>query len=455
MTGCHRRLDIGDMELNGTGRLCWRAHAVISELEDAIVHGVYLTIFRGARLVLAALVLQFIGFASAPVMAESYTLDTGDALRIAIFGEPAFPLDTMIDDRGRISLPLLGDVEARGVTPADLAQRIRKAFQEQKLLIDPFVQVEVREYRPFFISGAVAQPGPYPYKPGITVRHALAIAGGFKVQTIDNQAPALRIADLRSERANLLIDEYRQRTRIERLRAESLDQDTFKAPLERPMEIPANLLDDIVMAEKHQLMARQGAYRSDIRHLEDSLVRAKKDEELLDTARKERENAAKFQLQQLEASRKLQKKGLATNTNLLTAERTQNSYQIDLAEANVNQAKVRQEIMDLENELRGKKGVRKLNLVTELEQEQLAFAKTQSALRYVNDKLLYVSIYGEQRTFDDLQGAVRVVIYRKGSEQNGPIEAKEDTDVQAGDIIDVSIRASQQFYEVNPSSVGN
>jgi protein involved in polysaccharide export with SLBB domain len=388
-------------------------------------------------------------------LAEDYTLDTGDVLRVAIFGEPAYPLDIIVDDRGTISLPLLGEIEARGLTPAALSRNIKTAFQEQKLLIDPFVQVDIREHRPFFISGAVAEPGSYPYKPGITVRHALAIAGGFKVATLGNEEPALKIADLRAERAKLLIEEFRHRARLERLTAETQNQDKFSAPSDQPNEIPSKLLSDIVASEQQQLEERRSTFLSDIAHLEASLTRAKKDAEMAEVARRERENAANFQLRQLETSRDLQRKGLVTSSNLLTAERTQNSYRVDLAEANIDLARVRQEILNLENERRNKHAARKLDLITQIEQEQLLIAQLQSSLRYVSDKLLFVSSYGQHRTFDELRGSVRIVVYRGRGENAETIKATEATEIKAGDVIEVSISASQQFYDLNPKNAGN
>jgi polysaccharide export outer membrane protein len=381
-------------------------------------------------------------------LADEYTLDTGDALRVAVFGEPAYPLDTIVDDRGTISLPLLGEVKARGLTPAALSREIKEAFQKQRLLVDPFVQVDIREYRPFFISGSVAQPGSYAFKPGITVRHALAMAGGFKAFAIGDTAPALKIADLRAERAKLLIEEFQHLARLERLQAEEQDLNSFSSKLAQPAELSAKLMQDILASEQEQLRTRRSAFQSETSHLEASLVRARKDAEMVETVRREREAAANFQLQQLETARGLKQKGLVTNTNLLTSERTQSSYRVDLAEAEVQLARVQQEILNLEREMREKGAGRRLDLISQIQQEQLALAEIQSNLRYVNDKLLFVSNYGEHKTFDDLRDSVRVAIYRGQKE----ITATETTEVKAGDVIEVSILASQQFYRTSPES---
>jgi protein involved in polysaccharide export with SLBB domain len=401
---------------------------------------------------LLALLLYLMAHAG---LAADYTLDSGDVLRISIFGEPAYPLETVVDDRGVITLPLLGEIGARNQTPAALSETIRKAFQDQKLLIDPFVQVEVREYRPFFISGAVTQPGSYLYKPGMTVRHALAIAGGFKALSVDNEISALKIAELRAERASLLIEEFRHRTSLARLHAESRDQESFSIPVDRPMEVAPKLLSDIIAAEQDQLTARRAAFQSELAHLQSSLARARQDAKMLATALAEREKAAKLQLQQLESQRQLQKKGLVANTLVLTAERAQNSYQVDLAEAAVSMARTEQEILNLENELRGKQSTRKLDLVAQIEQEQLELAKIQSTLRYLSDKLLFVSDYGQHRTFEELRSSVKITIYRGRAEDGETIAASETTEVRAGDVIDVSILTSQRYYDVGPASPGN
>jgi polysaccharide export outer membrane protein len=46
-------------------------------------------------------------------------------------------------------------------------------------LVDPKVYVNITEYRPFFVNGEVTKPGGYPYQPGLTVRKAISLAGGF------------------------------------------------------------------------------------------------------------------------------------------------------------------------------------------------------------------------------------------------------------------------------------
>jgi len=416
-----------------------------------MVGGTALLGWRVARRAVAVVMAAMFSLLSTISAHAEYTLATGDVLRVLVFGESAYPLQVVVDDRGMISLPLLGEISASGVTPADLVTEIKSEFKQRQLLVNPFVQVEIEEYRPFFIAGAVANPGSYPYRPGITVRHALAIAGGFRALTVGDTAPALRIADLRGERAGLLMEEFRYRVRHARLLAESRDEEAFLAPPDPPMELSSDLVTAIIEGEQDQLEARWEAFKAEIAYLESSLARATRDAASLENAYGERAKAANFQLEELEVARGLREKGLMTNSNLLDAERTQNRYRVDLAEAEVRRANAQQEVANLESELRRKREARTMELLVEIQAAQLEIGKVQSSLRYVTDKLLFVSQYGEHRTFDDLLGSVRIVLYR-GGEASKSVPASEGTKLMAGDVVEVSVIPNQQFF--SPGEAG-
>ncbi|MCB1704394.1 MAG: polysaccharide export protein [Halioglobus sp.] len=108
----------------------------------------------------------------------SYTLNTGDHVQITVFEEPDLSIDAVLDDTGAISFPLLGETKVRGLTPRELEAAITEGLRG-RFLINPQVNVSIREYRPFFVRGEVANPGGYPFKPGLTLEKAVSIAGGF------------------------------------------------------------------------------------------------------------------------------------------------------------------------------------------------------------------------------------------------------------------------------------
>ena len=107
-----------------------------------------------------------------------YTLDSGDKLRIVVFGQDTLSNNYTVDAQGQINMPLIGSVPARGSTTAQLSAAITSRLK-QSFIRDPSVAVDVETYRPFFVLGEVTFPGQYPYVPNMTVENAVAIAGGF------------------------------------------------------------------------------------------------------------------------------------------------------------------------------------------------------------------------------------------------------------------------------------
>ncbi len=113
-----------------------------------------------------------------PVADGPYTLDSGDKLRIVVFGQDNLSNAYAVDAAGQVSMPLIGAVTARGLTTQQLSGAIA-ARLKQSFIRDPSVAVEVEVYRPFFVLGEVTYPGQYPYVPHMTVENAISIAGSF------------------------------------------------------------------------------------------------------------------------------------------------------------------------------------------------------------------------------------------------------------------------------------
>ena len=113
-----------------------------------------------------------------PAPRGGYTLDSGDKLRVVVFGQDGLTNSYNVDAGGNITMPLIGAVSARGLTTAELSAAIG-ARLKQGFIREPHVAVEVETYRPFFILGEVTYPGQYPFVANMTVETAVAIAGGF------------------------------------------------------------------------------------------------------------------------------------------------------------------------------------------------------------------------------------------------------------------------------------
>lgn len=128
----------------------------------------------GALLLTAATLL------SPPIAAaeQDYRLSTGDRVRVIVFGHEDLSGEVEVNSNGEISLPLIDEVSAAGLSLQELEAAIVAALKPDYLK-NPRVSIEMIDYRPFYIIGEVTTPGSYPYVNGMTVVNAVAVAGGF------------------------------------------------------------------------------------------------------------------------------------------------------------------------------------------------------------------------------------------------------------------------------------
>lgn len=123
---------------------------------------------------------------------DAYRLGPGDQLKLTVFDNPRESGEFEVDSLGNVAHPLIGSITARGRTLEEFQEFVRKALDE-KFIVNPKVSVEVLNYRPFYIYGEVNRGGSYPYVVGLTVRRAVAIAGGFTRRA--RKAPVLLVRD--------------------------------------------------------------------------------------------------------------------------------------------------------------------------------------------------------------------------------------------------------------------
>lgn len=114
----------------------------------------------------------------APRQATEYKLGSGDQLRVIVFGEENLSGEFVVDGAGYVSLPLIGEIEARNKTIRGFQKAVETALLDGYLK-DPRVSAEVLNFRPYYILGEVTKSGEYPYSDGLTVLNAVATAGGF------------------------------------------------------------------------------------------------------------------------------------------------------------------------------------------------------------------------------------------------------------------------------------
>jgi polysaccharide biosynthesis/export protein VpsN len=141
-------------------------------------------------------------FACAAALAQSpelssYKLGSGDMITIRVVGEDDLRRERLrLSDAGTISFPILGEIRVKGLTVGALEEQITKGLKG-RYLVNPQVTVSIDEYRNFFVNGSVEKPGGYPFSPGLTVRKAISIAGGFRERASREKIHIIRDDDPR------------------------------------------------------------------------------------------------------------------------------------------------------------------------------------------------------------------------------------------------------------------
>jgi polysaccharide export outer membrane protein len=113
------------------------------------------------------------------VVPPGYVIGVDDVLAVLFWREKDLSGDVVVRPDGKITLPLLNDVQAAGLTPEDL--RVALTTAATKYVAEPNVTVVVRQInsRRVFITGQIGKPGPYTVTPGLTVMQLIALAGGL------------------------------------------------------------------------------------------------------------------------------------------------------------------------------------------------------------------------------------------------------------------------------------
>ncbi len=118
---------------------------------------------------------------------SDYRMGTGDVLRITVYGQPDLTTEARVSDAGSITFPLIGDIKMAGKSPAQGEVDISTRLKKGGFILEPFVTVNVVQYRGQQISvlGRVNRPGKHALEKISRVSDALALAGGIVIDGAD------------------------------------------------------------------------------------------------------------------------------------------------------------------------------------------------------------------------------------------------------------------------------
>jgi polysaccharide export outer membrane protein len=128
-----------------------------------------------------------------------HRLAPADKVRVTVFNEPTLSGEFVVDSRGKLSYPLVGEIDAKGLTGPELERAVAGKLKG-RFLVNPQVSLEVLSVRPVYVIGEVRSPGEYPFRNGLNIVSAIALAGGFAPRADMTTVYVKRLSDSQEQR---------------------------------------------------------------------------------------------------------------------------------------------------------------------------------------------------------------------------------------------------------------
>ncbi|RWL13352.1 MAG: hypothetical protein EOR45_02310 [Mesorhizobium sp.] len=408
----------------------------------------------------AALACMFLFFAYANLsnglaLAEEhnvgqYRLQTGDVIGFAVIGYPEMQKRAVIDQSGVIVLPVLGPLNVLGKTIEDVRKEVVEVLKPKSLpqrstdgtetwtgFYPDQIVVDIEEYRPVYIDGDIASPGTQAFRPGMTVRQAVAAGGGYQLGRGELENPEMTAADL-GGRLHILRIKY-QESEIKAARIEA------QLSGARAIELPNAERDPSLEPRRDEALQQEGE------HLEAVYADQEKERASIELARtkaaermgylKEQQKAdqagAAADAAELDRLKKLFEKGLVQITSVNNAQRAVFLSATRALETNAEIARLERDQGDLQRSLDKLIDQGRIDLLANLQTERAAMTQLRAEMDSLTKQIAYV-----MQMRSDLVGEgdrITIGVTRSTDGRAATTEATEDTLLAPGDTITITL----------------
>lgn len=383
---------------------------------------------------------------------SEYRLDALDKFRLKVvewrpaldevFEWKALNDDYTVGPTGYVSIPLIGDVRAGGKSASELSKVIGKALKERIGLVEmPMISVEVKQYRPFYITGQVEKPGEFAYRPRLTVLQAVSIAGGLARDSSGHKGRDLIAADgevrLSSMRRLALLAE-RARLKADLDNAAMIDFPADLDPKDATSTAMMRQENDVLTLQRQDLQDKLGtlsAHKDNLSKEMDLLERQIKVQE-------SEKELAQAELDQVEA---LSNKQLTTAQRRLTAQRNVFQLEADRLRQEGARQRLLQSLYEANAAIDEMQNGRRSKLIVDIRRSQMELDEVTQKL--VTAQMIQVDAEqtsGAALLLASRKGQIdaRYVIVRNDGGRMQQFDAMETSVVEPGDTIKVEIESS-------------
>lgn len=384
--------------------------------------------------------------------AEDYRLQPGDVVEISIANYAELKQRVPVQMDGSLSLPLVGALPAQGLTLTELRLSVQGAFEarvwrvrlpdgreETRFFERDGITVSVVEYRPVFVAGDVGKPGEIVYRPGMTVRHAIAAAGGAPGQAMRGLLAPFDPANARNEYLNAWVNMFAGMTHIWRIESELGSEREIDPELSAKAPVSDATLRQMVETEtqlrdkrNHEFEAQRSFYMQAIKQADEQIA-------VLSEQQKKEQEGAQEDAVEFQRVNELYGKGSLTSQrvtdarrNVLLSSTRQLQTAATLLDTNRKRGEYQRELDRLDH-------ARRSDLLKDLKEAQLKLAGDKARLESAQEKL---AISG-MRLPGSTGLVVKATLHRQGRDKAESLEVQGDALLLPGDVLDITVQGNR------------
>lgn len=409
---------------------------------------------RGSKLLHLAFALAAISVLAIPASGggSAYRLNAGDTVEISVAGPLEIRQRTAIQADGYVSVPMIGRIRLEGLTAEEMQTRIETAFaskpirrttaegRERIIIVQPGdVAATIAEYRPVYVAGNVLRPMQYAFRPNMTAREAITLAGG--VSLISGLTPS-RYDPVEVKRDFKLasIEQAREEIHTARLEAELAGEQVLS--FERGMDSPVSerTVGELVAAETEALKISLADFTREKDDIDKAIAQTDEQITLLSAEEAEETDGWKFEMEERDRVGKLVARGTATVPRATDSRRALLLAASRKMRVKVELVRARQQREDLGARQAKLESQRKLNILRDLVTSKARLAEIETRVEAAVDKLRLTrglnvaSGLGEPQRPD-------ITIIRSVGRKAQRVPADEDFELFPGDTVEVSFRS--------------
>lgn len=409
------------------------------------------------RRVFAVSIAALLGLAAQPAFAE-YRIAAGDTVEVTALSIPGFKQEATVGVDGTVMVPLLGDVPAAGLTVAELRKNLQTALpakavrqrnsegRESIAVIEPDeIGVRISKYQPVYLSGDVTKQGEHPFHPGMTVRQAVALAGGYNLLRFRMENPVIESANLRAEYDAVWASIARESANVWRLKAIIAGARPDKAAqaspagTEAPLNVPPSRATVAQKLAEQQLRVQMSDIGKEKDHLQRALVRAQGQLVSLTEQQAKEKEGVTADADEYDAVRALFQRGAVVTTRLTDARRAVLLSSTRALQTTVQVSQLERDKGELTRRLERVDDQQALEAMEKLQVSEDNLTALRSRLNSVNDKLVYTGALRTQLLSGNRVKA-SIAVFRPNKTKPSMIDVAEDTELQPGDVVEVVLK---------------